>query len=301
MYAALFAAGATLGVGAALLWSGGLSAEIWRQTVAFHGAVARLNPPDLPRSASLLAAFSAANWFITVLGLVGLATAIFPVRIGRSRPSAVAPGGAATIVPRGAVTSWLFADLVAVLLWRPLWPHHLAILITPLALLGAAAVEIVLELGSPPNVERGGREGAGPHRQLGPRVAAGVLVFVWLVGVGVAVAGARPEGSETLRTAAAEIREAVPSAARVVADDPLIAFLADRDAPDALCDTSEMRLRAGWLTVAALRAALGDPRVRGIVLWRGTFRQMAPAFVNDAEDYFPRRWMFEAGREILVR
>jgi hypothetical protein len=301
MYAALFATAATFGAGAALLWSGGLSAEMWRQTVAFHGAVARANPPDLWRSGLLLAAFSAANWFITILGLVGLATAVLPLRIVRPEPSAATAAAAATTVPRRAVASWLLVDLAAVLLWRPLWPHHLAILITPLAVLGAVAVETILEFGSPASIEHGGRGRARPHRHWGPRVTASVLASAWLVGMGVAVAGARPAGSETLRVAAAEIRETVPPGARVVADDPFIAFLADRDAPEALCDTSEMRLRAGWLTVATLRASLHDSRVRGIVLWRGTFRQIVPAFVEDAQDHFPRRWTFEANREVLVR
>lgn len=301
MHGALFAAAAALGAGAAILWSGGLSTEIWRQTVTFHGAVAGVNPFDPGRSGSLLAAFGAANWFITMLGLVGLVSAVLPVRVGRSESNSVAPTHAATVVPRRALVVWLIADLAALLLWRPVWPHHLVIFITPLAALGAAAVEIVLEFGNRPGVECGGRACAPPLRRWRPRVTACVLVAAWLVGAGAALAAARPEGSETLRAAAAEIRWAVPSAARVVADDPFIAFLAGRDAPEALCDTSEMRLRAGWLTVATLRAAIRDPRVRGIVLWRGTFRQMVPAFVDDALDHFPQRWTFGADRQILAR
>jgi hypothetical protein len=62
-----------------------------------------------------------------------------------------------------------------------------------------------------------------------------------------------------------------------------------------------MRMRAGWVTAATLRAALADPQVRGIVLWRGTFRSMAPAFVEDAAKQFPHRWTFAGGRGIFAR
>jgi hypothetical protein len=62
-----------------------------------------------------------------------------------------------------------------------------------------------------------------------------------------------------------------------------------------------MRMRAGWLTAGAIHDALIDPRVRGLVLWRGTFRRIAPAIVVDAAKRFPHRWTLDADHEIFAR
>jgi hypothetical protein len=127
------------------------------------------------------------------------------------------------------------------------------------------------------------------------------VIAVWLVAVGSVVARNRPETSSAVQGGVAVMRRAIPSSAQVIADDPLIAFLADRPIPPALCDTSEMRMRAGWLTAAMLSAALSDPRVHGLVLWRGTFRRFARGVLGDAANRFPRRWTLGADHEILTR
>ncbi|HLW46225.1 MAG TPA: glycosyltransferase family 39 protein [bacterium] len=295
-FAALLAGGAALAAVAALVCTRSLSMEMWRQTVTFHTAVARLNPPDLSRTGALLAAFAAANWFSVALGLAGLASVLPRWRYRDFDLRAAEPGGVAAAVSRRAVAVWLAVDVAALLVWRPLWPHHFAILVTPLAVLAALTAEIIWR--------RAGLTGPrGSMRQgwwASPLVPV-ALTAVWLFPLTATIAAAVPEGSATLQAAVAQTGLAVPPAAEVVTDDPLVAFLANRSILPTLCDTSEMRMRAGWLTVTALRAALRDPRVRGIVLWRGTFRRMAPEFVNDAMNRFPRRWTAAPGRLILAR
>lgn len=294
--AALAAGAAIIGAAVVLIWTDSLSVEAWRQTVAFHGAVARVTPIDFGRTFGLLGAFAAANWFVICLGLAGLV-----VTLSGQRPSVSDPDPArahdSAAVSRLAIIAWLAANFAALLVWRPLWPHHFAILFTPLALLGAVTVESLWRGATRTTIEN-----AASRRRPILRSLTGALAAVWLVvALPTVIAAARPDVSDALRAAAAETTRVVPSTAQVIADDPLVAFLADRNAPDALCDTSEMRVRAGWLTVVMLRAALGDPRVRGIVLWRGTFRRLAPAFVDDAVERFPRRWTLAGDREILAR
>ena len=265
----LLAAGGLLAAAAATAWTGSPPAEMWRQAVAFHRAIAQVNAIDPGRAASLLLEFAAANWFLVALGLIGLAV----------RP-----------IANRTIAAWLAADLAAVLLWRPVWPHHLVILATPLAVLGAVAVEA-------------GAAAASRARMRTPifKAAAGALIICWLAALTGAAVASAPENSAALHAAVMRTARTVPAGGWLVADDLIVPFLAGRDVPPGLCDTSEMRMRAGWLTAGALVAALGDSRVHGVVLWRGTFREMFPEFVGEAAKEFPRRWTAGGGREILTR
>ncbi|HEV2440164.1 MAG TPA: glycosyltransferase family 39 protein [bacterium] len=275
---AALAAGALLAAAAAVIWTGGQPAAMWQQAVAFHGAVARAMGADPGRTAALLLDFAAANWFLVALGLAGVA------------------GAAAGGRPAGAVTAWLAADVAAVFLWRPVWTHHLVIFVTPLAVLGAAAVETIWR-----GTERAGDAPPHPVRTAAPRLAAGTLLLCWLAALAGTVAAVMPERSGSLQAAAARTAQSVPAGSWIVADDPMVAFLAGRDVPPALCDISEMRMRSGWLTAGDLTAALADPRVQGVVLWRGTFRRFFPEVPAAASKEFPRRWTTADGREILTR
>lgn len=268
--AVALAAGGVLAAGAAMVWTGSPPAEMWRQTVAFHGAVARVNAVDPGRTVSLLLAFAAANWFLAALGLAGF---VYTALTWRGSAPA-----------RRGVAAWLAADLAALFLWRPVWPHHFVILVTPLAVAGSAAVEARLR--GTPRVRS---------------AVAGILLIAWLAALATAAAVSGPSASAPLRAAARQTARSVPAGAWVLSDDPMVPFLAGRDVPPALCDTSEMRMRAGWLTAGALTAALAEPRVRGVALWRGTFRESFPQFVDEALREFPRRWTADGGRLILTR
>ena len=270
---AVLAVGGVLAAGAAVVWTGSPPRAMWHQAVEFHSAVARVNAVDPARTASLLLGFGFANWLLALLGLAGLAYAGTAGRVSRR-----APGDS---VARGAIAAWLAADLAALFLLRPAWPHHLVLLVAPLALLGGATVEAWT-------------------RTAASKVGA-VLIAAWLAVLAGTAAATTPETSAALSNAAAVTAQLVPAGGWVVADDPIVPFLAGRETPPNLCDTSEIRMRTGWLTAADLTSAAGDPRVRSVVLWRGTFREMTPGFVADALRYFPRRRPADGGREILAR
>jgi 4-amino-4-deoxy-L-arabinose transferase-like glycosyltransferase len=272
---AALTAGALLGAAAVIGWTGSPPGEMWRQAVIFHGAVARMTAADPGRTASLLLDFAAANWFVAALGLAGLAFTIARRNVA-ARESAIA--------------AWLAADVAAIFLWRPVWPHHFVLLLAPLAVLAAGAAEAVSRAAT-----------SAPAREPAPRLAAAALLVAWLAALPGVVAAAVPGDSESLRAAVIRAEQSVPAGGWIVADDPIVAFLAGRGVPPTLCDTSEARMRAGWLTAADLTAALGDPRVRGVVLWRGTFRRMVPEFARDASNEFPRRWTAGDDRWILAR
>ncbi len=63
----------------------------------------------------------------------------------------------------------------------------------------------------------------------------------------------------------------------MVTDDQYIAGLADRDVPPNLVDTSQVRLRAGYLTAQRLEAAAQRPDVRAVLFYTGRF-DLVPGF-----------------------
>lgn len=286
--AAALAGGALVATAATIVWTGSPLDKMLTQTVVYHSAARHAaDPAGVGGAASLLAAFGAANWLLVLLGLAGLA-----ITTAAWRRDAAAREEALRL---GAVTAWLAADLAALFWWKPVWAHHLVILVSPLAVLGASAVEAVW---------RGARRAGGTSTAPGAatlRLLTGALFVCWLAALTVTVAASVPENSAPARAAAEQIERAVPVGTFVVTDDPIVPFLAGRAVPPGLCDTSEMRMRAGWLTAAGLTAALGDPRVRGVVLWRGTFRARFPEFASVAVKEFPRRWSAGNGGEILTR
>ncbi|HKX16838.1 MAG TPA: glycosyltransferase family 39 protein [bacterium] len=271
---AALVAGGAVAAGAVIVWTGSPPQGMWHQAVEFHGAVALVNLIDPARSTSLLLGFGRANWLLALLGLTGLAYAGTAWRTGRRGPRDNAIGA--------AIAAWLAADLATLFFLRPLWPHNLVILVAPLALLGGAAVEAW-------------------RRAAASKAGAVLLIAAWLAALAGTAVATTPETSAALGAAAVETAQLVPAGGWVVADDPIVPFLAGREMPPYLCDTSETRMQAGWLTAAELSSATGDPRVRGVVLWRGTFREMVPEFVAGALRDFPRRRPWDGGRGILGR
>jgi 4-amino-4-deoxy-L-arabinose transferase-like glycosyltransferase len=184
------------------------------------------------------------------------------------------------------LVAWLGAALAASLALRPLWPHHLAILLSPLALLAGGALDRLVERAT------GAARGA-----VACAAVAGVAAYCL---AGVVVSGL-PASSADLREVSARIVEVLPPTGAILTDDPLVAFLAQRPVPPEFIDTSIARLRAGQLSRPRLDAALRDGRIGAVLFWRGTFAQEFPGLASEAAVLFPIRAMSRAGRVLRVR
>jgi hypothetical protein len=110
-----------------------------------------------------------------------------------------------------------------------------------------------------------------------------------------------PGSSRDLVHAVAEMTRRLPADAAVLTDDPMVPFLARRPVPPELIDTSVARLRAGDLSLPVLRAALHDPRVGAVLLWRGTLEGEVPGVASTAAARFPVRVDLGRGRVLLRR
>jgi Dolichyl-phosphate-mannose-protein mannosyltransferase len=155
-----------------------------------------------------------------------------------------------------APLAWLAVSLVAVLLYQPLFPHHLVMLTPPLALVAAIGLAPFL---------------TGLARANQARSRAGAIVAVGLI-LATAGAGAFIVARDTRDVLAVDLHNVEMTAAvRAISrpgefwisDNPYAVAAADRDVPGLLVDTSGQRTVAGLLTAADLEAA----RVRYDVRW----------------------------------
>ena len=155
-----------------------------------------------------------------------------------------------------APLAWAAVSLVAVLLYEPLFPHHLVMLTPPLALVAAIGLAPIVTLLA---------------RAKAARVRARAIITLGLV-LATAAAGAFIVARDTRAVLAvdyhnAEMTAAVHAISRPgefwISDNPYAVAAADRDVPGLLVDTSGQRTAARLLTVGDLEAA----RVRYDVRW----------------------------------
>ena len=166
--------------------------------------------------------------------------------------------------------AWAAVSLLAVLLYHPLFPHHLVMLAPPLALAAAVGLRNLV--------------GLRIHSRL---LAAGLVVATASAGAFVALRDLQLTLTPDLHDA--EMTAAVLSASQPgdywISDNPFAVAAADRDIPGPLVDTSGQRTRAGLLTVGDLEAT----RVRYNVQWLlvDSFRLDAvPGFRAWLDDHF---------------
>lgn len=161
--------------------------------------------------------------------------------------------------------AWAGVSLAAVILYKPLFPHHLVMLTPPLALL--AAVRIAP--GPHPALPQRGRElGASRSgREMGEWGRLLLAGLVMVAGIYIGVKDIRlalvpdPHGAETAAIAAASLPGEF-----WISDDPYAVAAADRDVPGPLVDTSYQRTGAGLLAVATLEGARVRYRVRWLLI-----------------------------------
>ena len=164
--------------------------------------------------------------------------------------------------------AWVAISLVAILVYKPLFPHHLVMLAPPLALVAAVGLRSL-----PALIGRGAVVGAGLVL-----ATASAGAFVGFRDLQLALT---PDLHD------AEMTAAVQAISRPgdfwISDNPFAVAAANRDIPGPLVDTSGQRTRAGLLTVADLEAA----RVRYDVRW-----VLVDSFRLDAVPGF-RAWLYQ--------
>ena len=138
-----------------------------------------------------------------------------------------------------APVAWSITGILAILVYQPLFPHHILLLQPALAITAAVGFA---ELGS-----------ATPSRlRTGALAVAAVGAIGVLFGLRDTQRAVIPNGHDA--GLAAAVRAASQPGDYVISDNPFAVALADRSLPGPLVDTSHQRTAAGLLAVADLDA-----------------------------------------------
>jgi len=197
----------------------------WNQVVQLHNRAAQLALPGTTPALKLVGQFLALDLGMSALALAGLLALSL---LGRWFDLVF-------------LSLWVLGTVGMLLLFHPLFPHHLAILSDGIAVCAGVSIGTAARIGS-------------RHREIVLPVALAVVVYavfslrVFREDRHTLVPGLRAQvaGLSTYVE-----RRSTPSDF-VVLDDLAVADRAHRLVPPPLCDPSNVRLRAGYLTSADL-------------------------------------------------
>jgi hypothetical protein len=189
---------------------------------------------------------------------------------------------------------------IGLLFHQPLFEHHLVMLIPPIAIAGSVGWARLSDIAKK------------THRWnnlLSIMLSAGLplLVDAGILALLVIALAHRPDSRDVAAWQSASLapdHAAAQTIARltapndtIVTDAQGIAFLANRDVPPELTDTSFVRIATGYLTLPEVIAYTQRADVRLLMLWSGRLATL-PGMRHWAASHFPYHASFGAGREL---
>jgi len=210
------------------------------------------------------------------------------------------------------ITGWLCFTVISLLINSPLQPHHLILLLFPLATLsGTAAGEFVSSLSYltarplpfDPALRpaQGGAQGR-PQR---------ALLLLGLIALGIYILELpemivadqellrQDDEAELGREAVQFVKTMTDPEDFVITDEPMIAFRANRKVPPSLSNTSKMRIRTGHLTDGELIALTKEYEPQAVIFWEHRLHQL-PAYVHWVKYHYLLAKQFDDTRQIYI-
>ncbi|HLI69264.1 MAG TPA: glycosyltransferase family 39 protein [Ktedonobacteraceae bacterium] len=207
--------------------------------------------------------------------------------------------------------AWLLVTFFLLLIYHPLFDHHVIALEPPLI---ALAILSVVEPAAYQNFL------AGEHlkKYVPAFFSLGILLVLFAVAfnagqdilyyqqsplailnhVGTQAASISQENERV----AGDLRRAIAPDQWVITDGQFIAGLADRSTPPSLVDTSNVRITTGYVTLAQLEQAAANPRVHAVLFYTGRFYQHKVAgFHAWVARHFHLLYNYGNGQELWVR
>lgn len=231
----------------------------WDQVFRLHEQAARLQLPNTTAPLDLLWSFVRLDAGLALLAFTGLAALV----LTRQTRSA------------GFVALWVLGAIAMLLGFRPLFPHHLAILLAGFAASAGIAIDCAVA-----RVERA---------HVVTAVPLALLALLWLLlAPGVARADRHvlvPGQRAIVSTLSPYVDAHTITTDLLATDDLAIADAAHRLVAPPLCDPSNVRLRAGFLTASELIGATREYRVRLVLPSFGIFVQV-PEYMRWLRDNY---------------
>jgi hypothetical protein len=227
-------------------------AKQWSQVIALHSHAAALPLTRTINTLQVVGQFLALDLGLTLLAVAG----ILALLIARRFSSAI------------FLVLWVGGTIIMLLLFRPLFPHHPAILLSGLALcagsgIGIAVQSLVANLGRPRVAALPVALAAIAYLLLGPRIVHADRHVL--------LPGYRQDTLSLVPYVAAH----TSSRDLIAVDDLAVAGLANRLVAPPLCDPSNVRLQSGYLTAPDLIGATQQYRVRLVLPSFGIFHQVS--------------------------
>ena len=206
-----------------------------------------------------------------------------------------------------AALTWMFSSIIGLLLMKPLFGHHLIALVPALAVAAGLGWGQLwrwpLRWASQAETSATRLVAAGTGAAC---VAVGLLLASQLLGQATAAekfrrrAASRARIESAAEVAAQQLRKLTLSNDVVLTDAQGIAFLANRDVPPGLTDTSVKRISARYLSARDVIDESERFHVSAVLLWSGRLRRM-PAVVAWITTQFTRHQSFGNGRGLYLR
>ena len=195
--------------------------------------------------------------------------------------------------------AWLLASLL--LLWQqvPLFPHHFVALTPPLIALAVMGIGPI----------SGNRKMLLTLANTTAIVALVVMVVTATMNIQTArhdlylkqAQGTAPETMQSIRVAR-DLQQVTQSGQWIVTDAQFIAALAGRDTPPTLVDTSQVRIKTGYVTLPQLIQEASQPRVRAVLFYTDRLRlPNVAAFHAWVAQHFHLVHDYGQGRELWIR
>ena len=232
--------------------------------------------------------FLSENLAALILGSIGLIVALVSLNIG-------------CIV---ASLNLLISISMLVFLPQPLWYHHAAVLSPQLSLLSGLTIgyfaKICMRM-----YTRSKRKGGSKLKAIILVAIIGLsTISIYTVSTSLSVPGILSivfrGGSEPEYKIAGLIRNLTSPDEWIISDDQAMVFVAGRNVPPELCDTSFMRISSGYLgdDEAIYLAEAYDVKV--IIFWTGRLIQLK-RFLEYVEANYKLIGVYDSGKRIYVR
>lgn len=237
----------------------------------------------------LLYGYISENPAALILGSIGLIVALASLDIG-------------CLV---ASINLILSVSMLVFLPQPLWYHHVAVLSPQLSLLSGLAVgystKIFMKIYTRSSKGRGGSK----------RIAISLLVFIVLSTLSLytlSISSSAPSISSIVFRGGGELEYRVAEFIRnitspdewIISDDQAMIFVAGRNVPPELCDTSFMRISSGYLVDEEMIDLAEAYRVKVVVFWTDRIIQLK-RFVEYVEANYQLIGVYGSNRRIYLR
>lgn len=199
--------------------------------------------------------------------------------------------------------AWLLVTFVALMLYRPLFIHHIIAIEPPLislAVLGVAKPAAYKQLFA----NRKSQRGATLLSVLALLLVLSAVVFNgWQDVLYYQTSAGISNSADTQKDlrAARDLNAAITANQWVITDGQFIASLADRSTPPSLVDTSSVRITTNYVTLAQLEQAASDPRVHAVLFYTNRFYAELPAFHTWVTLHFHLLRVYDNHQELWVR